>query len=150
MTLLQKERLITTILDDFKARLHGQPSRYHRHVYRMLSVIHDQLFDPQLSVTSVKDQCGLANNNIASLFRRVVGMPPLQYIQTRRIEAALRLLAVPDLEVYLIGLRVGYMHHESFTRAFRRYQGCAPSVYRRRCAEEKGLRESVKRKCQAG
>jgi AraC-like DNA-binding protein len=54
------------------------------------------------------------------------------------MQAAMQLLAHEELEIFLIGLGIGYSHEESFTRAFRRRFGCTPSAYRK---------EIVKKKC---
>jgi AraC-like DNA-binding protein len=101
----------------------------------MLSYIHEHLFDPMLSVSTVKMACGIRNNNIAMRFRIFIGFGVRDYIEWLRMKAALQLLAHQHLEVFLIGLAVGYTYHESFCRTFHRLFACTPSEYRLRGAQ---------------
>jgi len=51
-----------------------------------------------------------------------------------RLEVAARLLKAGDLNVAEIAARLGYSSHGSFTRAFSRWTGEAPSRFRTRAA----------------
>jgi AraC-like DNA-binding protein len=77
------------------------------------------------------------NNNISTYFKRAVGIGIREYIEDKRMQAAMRLLAHEDLGIFLIGLGIGYSHEESFTRAFRRRLGCTPSAYRKEIMKKK-------------
>ncbi|MGH7491233.1 MAG: helix-turn-helix transcriptional regulator [bacterium] len=110
-----------------------------REVRKILQRIHQDLFEPTLKVFELKRKCGVRNNNISTDFKRAVGMGIREYIEDRRIQAAMRLLSHRELEIFLIGFTIGYEHEESFTRAFRRRMGYTPSQYRR---------EIVKKECQ--
>jgi transcriptional regulator GlxA family with amidase domain len=59
-------------------------------------------------------------------------MPPLDYVQRLRIEAAKRRLEQSDTAIEEIGWAVGYEDPASFRKLFRRVTGVAPGVYRRR------------------
>jgi len=63
-------------------------------------------------------------------FKQSFGLPPLRYVTSRRIERAKSLLA-GDASVTEVGLAVGFGETSSFTTAFRRHTGVAPSVFRR-------------------
>ncbi len=133
-----QKRLLKRELDDFKAALEMKASALPRDVQAILEYIHQHLFEPALKVIEARRQCGVKNNNIATYFRQVVGMGIREYIEHRRMQAAMQLLAHEELEIFLVGLGIGYTHEESFTRAFRRRFGCTPSAYRK---------EMVKKKC---
>ena len=64
-------------------------------------------------------------------FKRSFGMPPHKYHATRRIERAKRLLANRELSITAIALAVGFGETSTFTAAFHRLTGQAPSRYRR-------------------
>ena len=64
-------------------------------------------------------------------FKRSFGVPPHRYHANRRIERAKRLLANRELSVTAIALNVGFSETSTFTAAFHRLTGQAPSRYRR-------------------
>jgi AraC-like DNA-binding protein len=55
-----------------------------------------------------------------------------QLVDRARFEACERLLSDPSLTLTEISTRLGYSDQAHFTRAFHRWMGEAPSVYRRR------------------
>jgi AraC family transcriptional regulator len=67
-------------------------------------------------------------------FKQSFGMPPHQYVTSRRIERAKTLLAERELSVTEIGFDVGFSETSSFTAAFRKYTGETPTNYRRSLA----------------
>jgi AraC family transcriptional regulator len=69
--------------------------------------------------------------HFARAFKRSFGLPPHRYHVNRRIERAKELLAVPGNSVTSVGLAVGFAETSSFSAAFRKATGRAPSDYRR-------------------
>ena len=137
-----QERFIRRELFEFQRNGISTPSDLNRDVEQVLEMIHQLLFDVALNVNEVKRRCGIRNNNISLHFRRQLGVGIHEYIEHQRTSAAKRLLANEDLEIFVIGWAVGYEHPESFTRAFRRHEGCPPSVFR-----ERMFRNNVKKNC---
>lgn len=135
--IIVQKHLIKRELDNFKAALELKASALPRDIRMLLEYIHEHLFEPALKVTEARRQCGVKNNNIATYFRQIVGMGIREYIEHRRMQAAMQLLAHKELEIFLIGLGIGYSHEESFTRAFRRRFGCTPSEYRKEIVKKK-------------
>jgi AraC family transcriptional regulator len=58
-------------------------------------------------------------------------MPPHRYHTSRRVERAKILLARPGCSVTEIGLEVGFSETSSFSAAFRKATGQAPTAYHR-------------------
>ena len=52
------------------------------------------------------------------------------YIEERRLWAALCLLRLEEPEIGSIALSVGYANYNTFNRAFQRIVGCTPSAFR--------------------
>lgn len=69
--------------------------------------------------------------HFARAFKRSFGMPPHRYHVARRIERAKALLSAPDASVTSVALAVGFAETSSFSAAFRKGTGFAPSDYRR-------------------
>jgi len=68
-------------------------------------------------------------NYFIGLFKSVIGMSPIQYVNTRRLETAKRLLAETDENVTHIAAIVGMQIHY-LSRLFKQYTGVSPKRYR--------------------
>jgi len=101
-------------------------------VREALCVIQDNLFEPDLSVSTVMDELNIRGHAFKQEFKYHRGRPIRDYIQDRRIMAAMRLLSFPSIDVTTIAYRVGYNDYRSFARAFKRYVGCSATLYRER------------------
>jgi AraC family transcriptional regulator len=67
-------------------------------------------------------------------FTAAVGVSPSAYVARVRVERAAYLMRVQRASLLDIALSVGFSNPDTFTRAFRRRFGTAPSSYRRRDA----------------
>lgn len=98
---------------------------------RIIIHIHENLFDADLNVNTVKRSCRARNNNVTSRFRRFVGVGIHEYIEALRMEAAEWVLREGGSRIYLVAMAIGYTHLETFCRAFQRRFGCTPSRHRK-------------------
>jgi AraC family transcriptional regulator len=64
-------------------------------------------------------------------FKQSIGKSPNNYIVSRRIENAKRLLANSNSPIADIALQVGFASQSHFTTMFRRLTGRTPKVFRR-------------------
>jgi AraC family transcriptional regulator len=64
-------------------------------------------------------------------FKQSFGLPPHQYLSSRRMEKAMTLLAKPSAPVMQIALDVGFSDVSAFSTRFRKYTGLSPTIYRR-------------------
>lgn len=67
-------------------------------------------------------------------FREHFGTSPYDYLMRLRLELAASWLRGTDQSVKAIGLRCGFKHVETFSRAFARVYGTSPRAWRRRIA----------------
>jgi AraC-like DNA-binding protein len=116
----------------------ADPQRCSVYVSRLLRTIHEELFDPLLSVQSLKSHCGTQDHNVSSRFRREVGTSIKTYIETLRMEAAAVWLIETDASIFDISHQLGYEHPQTFYRVFRRHFNRAPGDYRSLMRQEAG------------
>jgi AraC family transcriptional regulator len=88
----------------------------------------------EVSLLSLAQLAQLSPYHFSRAFKQSFGMPPHQYLTSRRIERAKTLLAERTLSVTEIGFDVGFSETSSFTAAFRKYTGETPTNYRRSLA----------------
>ena len=139
----QKRELVQAKLERFKESLCLESTSLPSPVARMVDYIHANLFDPKLNVSMAKEKCRIRDNNITTYFKGCFGVGIREYIESARIEAAVYLIEQCDVEIYLVGMAVGYSHPETFHRAFQRCIGKAPTDYRR--DEEESSRSDVRK-----
>jgi AraC family transcriptional regulator, arabinose operon regulatory protein len=68
-------------------------------------------------------------NYLIGLFKSVVGMPPIQFVNMRRLEEAKRLLTETEENVTSIAAKVGMQIHY-LSRMFKQHTGISPKRYR--------------------
>ncbi len=89
--------------------------------------------DHDWSLDELAQAVGYAAPHFATLFRQVVGEPPLRYLRSLRLERAAQDLVEGDgRSVLEIGMDAGYTSAEAFSRAFRRATGTSPRSFRQR------------------
>ena len=130
MLYMEKVQFIRKELGKFQQKQQLDTYSMPLDVETALKYITDHLFEARLNVSTLQEACNLRNNNLSGRFRRYTGLSLYEYILGKRLEAAMHLLTFGKIEIYLIAAAVGYTHHESFSRAFKRWVGCSPSEYR--------------------
>jgi AraC-like DNA-binding protein len=73
---------------------------------------------------------GSSRATFAKRFRELVGDAPLAYLRSWRMTLAAEYLADPDVTVGAVARRVGYSDAFTFSAAFKRERGVAPSTVR--------------------
>ena len=102
-----------------------------------LSLIHRTPEYPW-TVADLADKIPMSRSAFAARFTQLVGQPPLQYLTNWRMVKGAGLLRDSQLGLREIGLQVGYQSEVSFSRAFKRWAGIAPSFYRQQQAVRLG------------
>ncbi len=78
---------------------------------------------------------GYSAQHLNRVFRKVIGITPLQYAARIRMEKAAALLASRQLTVKGVGERLGIDDPYYFSRLFRQHYGVSPSQYRETAQE---------------
>lgn len=86
--------------------------------------------DGDLSLAALGRKAGLSPFHLQRLFKAAIGETPKVYTERLRIERAAFRLLVYDSTLLDLAIDCGFHNHETFTRAFRRRFGAAPSEYR--------------------
>jgi transcriptional regulator GlxA family with amidase domain len=89
-------------------------------------------------VASMVRLSGLPERTFKRRFQKAVGMPPLEYVHSLRLEDAKQLLETCEDTLEKIAARVGYEDATFFSRLFRRKVGLTPADYRRRFGALRG------------
>ncbi len=98
---------------------------------RILDYIDLQL-EREIEISQLAGLTRLSRAEFSAEFRRRFGIPPKQYVSSRRIGRAKELLLRTKLTNKEIALKCGYDNEFFFYRIFRKYTGMPPGDYRRR------------------
>lgn len=83
-----------------------------------------------LSLTLVADELGISPNYLSSLFHKEMGESYIKYVTRVRIEHAIQLMKEnPQIKIYDIVERVGYVSVKHFSYVFKQNKGMSPSEY---------------------
>jgi AraC-like DNA-binding protein len=88
--------------------------------------------DTPIALEELAELVDLNPTYFSNLFAKLMGMPPIQYINRRRIEKAQQLLLSSDDPLYDIAMQVGFTDVYYFSRLFKKLVGLAPSYYQKR------------------
>lgn len=88
--------------------------------------------DSHLSVAVLADLVCITPDHFSKIFRRIIGMPPSEYIQMKRIEQAQTLLLTSHMPIIEIAEKVGISNLSQFSRLFSKLVHCSPREYRSR------------------
>lgn len=100
------------------------------YVSRALSLLHARLAEPW-TVEALGREVGLSRSALADRFVALLGMPPMQYLMSWRIQVAAHELVHGSKSIPRIAQEVGYESEASFTRAFKRVMGAPPATWQR-------------------
>ena len=147
MNPIEQERLIQTELAAFRQQFVVEDLAAPCCVQAVLRHLHEHLFNPGLNVNILLDCCKIRGASIHGRFKYYLQMTIRQYLEHKRMLAAMWLLWHDKLDLAHIAFSIGYAHYETFTRAFRRHVGCTPGEYRKRMSEENVRRKHQRAQC---
>ncbi|WP_246469307.1 helix-turn-helix domain-containing protein [Cohnella nanjingensis] len=90
--------------------------------------LHDHYYE-EVRMKELEHVSGLSKNYILALFRKHVGMSPMQYLTWLRVNKAKELAVQSNLSVSEIAERVGYADVHTFGRMFKKKTGLSLSRF---------------------
>ena len=85
---------------------------------------------PELYLKSVTEHFNLSEKALQLAVRDATGMSFAEYLETRRLEMACRLLQQTDLSVAEVAEQSGFALYNTFYKSFKRHFDCSPNEYR--------------------
>ncbi len=100
------------------------------------------------SMDQVCDELGINKYYLSHVFKKYMGIPPMQYVTIKRISHAKKLLQETDMTASAIGEICGYKDHVLFFKAFKKLEGMTPLEYRKQARGPRtspGAEEPIKK-----
>ncbi|KAB7614003.1 AraC family transcriptional regulator [Amylibacter sp. SFDW26] len=99
------------------------------HISRALDAFHKKPTEGW-SVESLAREAGLSRTGFAVLFSKKMGVTPMQYVTSWRMELAKQILADHKISLAELSDLVGYASESAFARVFKKEVGFTPAGYR--------------------
>jgi AraC-like DNA-binding protein len=100
------------------------------YVARALALLHRDIARPW-TVDELGREVGLSRSALADRFIRLIGMPPMHYLASWRMQVAMQKLRSTSASLAQVAEGVGYESEAAFSRAFKKAVGTAPASWRR-------------------
>ena len=100
------------------------------HVARALTLLHRDI-TRRWTVEDLVREVGLSRSALADRFVRLIGVPPMHYLASWRMQVATQKLRNTNASLAQIAEMVGYDSEAAFSRAFKKFFGAAPATWRR-------------------
>jgi transcriptional regulator GlxA family with amidase domain len=84
----------------------------------------------QWSAESLAKEVAMSRSAFTDRFTTLVGMPPIRYLTTWRLQTAKQHLREKRTPIAQLAHSVGYESEEAFSRAFKREFGVSPAHWR--------------------
>ncbi len=95
----------------------------------------DQSIEAPLNVADIADQVNLSRRQLERLFKKYVGVSPVEYFIQLRISRAHALLNETDMNLAQIAAATGFTSTANFTLRFKKRFGQSPSAFRKSWAD---------------
>lgn len=101
-----------------------------RYVGKVLGLIHERPAEAW-TLDRLSCQAGLSRSALHDRFVSLVNQPPMQYLQSWRMQLASNLLVETNAKLATIARDVGYESEAAFSRTFKRVVGMPPATWRK-------------------
>lgn len=95
--------------------------------------------DHHWTLTEMAERCGIQRTRLNTVFQKLTGSTPIEYLARIRMERAKTLLRETDTKIIDIAFECGFSSSQYFANTFKTATGASPSEYRTRCT---GLTET--------
>ena len=109
----------------------AEQQRHFQELWPVIKYI-DSHYTDSIVMSEMAAMAGLSTTQFNTRFRSILRLSPSQYLLSRRINDAQRLLTQSDKSIPEIAASVGFFDQSHFTKRFRRVTGLTPMRYRKR------------------
>lgn len=127
----------------------GTVTERYAEIDEVIAYIHQHIYEP-LPLTRLAGHVAYSPYHFARIFKERIGLSPLYYVSSLRLQRAKDLLLRTNLSVRAIGLEIGQQSLGTFTTRFTQRVGLTPSEFRHSTLQaDHHLRDSDRPVCQA-
>lgn len=122
--------LLNELLDANQYQLIDHPSIMHKKISEIITFINNNYMN-NLSLDSISNQFYISKYYFARLFKDIVGMTFVEYLNIIKLKEAEKLLLKSNFSISRIAEEVGFCDSSYFCKIFKKYYQYSPSDYRK-------------------
>lgn len=106
--------------------------KHYHHIDQMFKVCHyiDKHCTESLEIDYLADLAGFSKYHFHRVFKQVMNVSCYEYLISRRLLEAERLLIEPNLTITEVALKSGFSSLATFNRVFKKKNSCTPSEFK--------------------
>ena len=119
--------IINYLLSGFIKQSSPKHSSIDPRVRAMVEYIRENIYN----TISIEELCEISNispNHVIRIFKKEIGLTPIDYINKKKIELAQLLLTTEKESIKTIAYKLSFENISYFNRLFRRYTGTTPKI----------------------
>ncbi len=101
----------------------------HRKIRKAVDYINDN-YHTDIRRSAVAGKTGMSPSHFSRMFRKVMGVSYQEYVNSKRIAQAKKLLSTSPRSITEIAVSLGFSDQTGFGRIFKKLTGHTPSAYR--------------------
>lgn len=129
------QELLVRLMQTQARQLLFQNYQQHATSHRFAAVVQyiKQHLTEQLTVDKLSALACMSKATFFRVFKRELGLTPVEYIIQERLTEAKRLLRNPLVTVADVCFRAGFNNTAYFQKLFKQYEGITPGLYKKQC-----------------
>lgn len=120
---------------DLFAQILSKKIEYTDYVKSALDYMHSE-YMTGITIGDVVDKLNIDRTYFYTIFKKKIGISPQQYLLNRRMNIAASLIKNHNISVSATAYSVGYTDIYTFSKAFKKHFGVAPTKYRKNQSSE--------------
>ncbi|MCU6797621.1 AraC family transcriptional regulator [Paenibacillus sp. WQ 127069] len=123
---IQFQELLQQIL---QAPVHDSVKPLIRHSIQQITAYMQSNFAGKLDMVKLAAMAGMTTSSFSRLFKKTIGVSPIEYLTQLRMESAKHLLSKPGYKIKHVSAAVGYENEFYFSRMFQQKVGVSPTFF---------------------
>lgn len=122
--------MVNDLLDANQYQLIDHPSVMHKKISEIVTFMNSN-YKNNISLDLISNKFYISKYYFVRLFKEIIGMTFVEYLNVIRLKEAENLLFKTDLSISMISDRVGFCDSSYFCKVFKKYYKYSPSEYRK-------------------
>lgn len=119
------------LVSEFPAKTLAKADQTNKELKLALTYLEDNFRDTNFTITELGHQLNVSRSYLYNIFKNGIGMSPQKFLIKLRMEEAKQYLTNTNNAIKEIAASVGYNDEFTFSKAFKRYTGFSPKIFRK-------------------
>lgn len=120
-------RIIILLMRRHSVQVTDEINNRQQHQLRSILKYLDEHYNQKITLSRLAALANISPHHLCRMFKNIVGMPPITYVNYLRINAAMKLLQQQQLPISEVALAVGFNDSNYFSRMFKKYKNISPT-----------------------